>query len=105
MPTYVGLLRFTDQGIKAIKDSPKRRAAAEKAVAAMGGKIVHTYLTLGRYDLVSIIEAPDDETAAKIALVTGSQGFVSTETMRAFTEAEYDGLIKALPAAGRRTGS
>jgi len=105
MPTYVGLLRYTEQGIKAIKDSPKRRVAAEKAVAAMGGRIVHTYLTMGRYDLVSILEAPDDETAAKIALATGAQGFVSTETMRAFTEAEYDRLIKALPAAGRRSGS
>ena len=102
MPTYVGLLRYTDQGIKAIKDGPKRRAAAEKAVKAMGGRIVHTYLTLGRYDLVTIVEAPDDETMAKIALVTGSQGFVSTETMRAFTEAEQERLVKSLPAAARR---
>ena len=102
MPTYVGLLRYTDQGIKAIKDGPKRRAAAEKAVKAMGGRIVHTYLTLGRYDLVTIVEAPDDETMAKIALVTGSQGFVSTETMRAFTETEQERLVKALPAAARR---
>jgi uncharacterized protein with GYD domain len=102
MPTYVGLLRYTEQGIKAIKDGTKRRVAAEKAVKAMGGRIVHTYLTLGRYDLVSIIEAPDDETAAKIALMTGTQGFVSTETMRAFTEAEYDRLIKSLPSGARR---
>ena len=101
MPTYVSLLSFTEQGIKAIKDHPKRRAAAAKAIAGLGGKLVHTYLTLGRFDLVAIIEAPDDEAAAKFALMTGSLGNVSTETLRAFSEAEYDKLIKALPAAGR----
>ena len=52
MPTYIGLLRYTEQGIKAIKDSPKRREAAAKAIASLGGKLVHSYLTLGRYDVV-----------------------------------------------------
>ncbi len=102
MPTYVSLLRFTEQGVKAIKDSPKRREAAGKAIASLGGKLVHTYLTMGRYDIVAIYEAPDDETAAKFALITGSQGFVSTETLRAFPEAEYDRLIRSLPAAAKR---
>ena len=71
------------EGIKAIKDSPKRREAASKAIASLGGKLVHSYLTLGRYDVVAIIEAPDDEAAAKFALMTGAQGNLSTETMRA----------------------
>jgi uncharacterized protein with GYD domain len=102
MPTYVSLLRFTEQGVKAIKDHPKRRAAAAKAIAGLGGKLVHSYLTMGRYDIVAIIEAPDDEAAAKFALMTGSQGNVSTETLRAFPEAEYDRLIKSLPAAAKR---
>jgi uncharacterized protein with GYD domain len=97
MPTYISLLRYTAQGIKEIKESPKRRRAAGKAIAALGGKLVSTYLTLGRYDLVAVIEAPDDETAARIALVTGAQGYVATETLRAFPEAEYDRLIKSLP--------
>jgi len=105
MPTYISLMKFTEQGIKSIKDHPKRRAAAAKALAAEGGKLLHTHLTLGRYDIIAIIEAPDDETAAKFALMTGSAGNVSTETLRAFSEAEYDRLIKALPAAGRRAGS
>lgn len=105
MPTYVALLRFTEQGIKAIKDSPKRREAARKAIAAMGGKLIQTYLTMGRYDFVVITELPDDEAAAKLALVTGNQGFVTTETLRAFGESEYDKLIKSLPAAARRSGS
>jgi len=84
MPTYVSLLRFTEQGIKTIKDHPKRRAAAAKTIAGLGGKLVHSYLTMGRYDIVAILEAPDDETAAKFALITGSNGNVSTETLRAF---------------------
>ena len=102
MPTYISLNRFTDQGIKAVKDSPKRRQAAANAIAGLGGKLVHTYLTMGRYDIVAIYEAPDDETAAKFALMTGSLGNISTETMRAFPEAEYDRLIKSLPAAAKR---
>ncbi|HEY3194347.1 MAG TPA: GYD domain-containing protein [Candidatus Dormibacteraeota bacterium] len=97
MPTYIALLRYTEQGIKAIKESPKRREAAGNAIAKLGGKLVHTYMTLGRYDVVAIIEAPDDEAAAKFALMTGMQGNVSTETMRAFPEAEYDRLVSSLP--------
>ena len=102
MPTYISLLRFTEQGIKSIKDHPKRRAAAAKNIAGLGGKLVHSYLTMGRYDIVAILEAPDDETAAKFALITGSNGNVSPETLRAFPESEYDRLIKAIPTAGRR---
>jgi uncharacterized protein with GYD domain len=97
MPTYISLLKFTSQGITNIKDHAKRRRAAAKAIAGLGGKLVSSHLTLGRYDLVVITQAPDDETAAKFALMTGSLGNVSTETMRAFTEAEYDKLISSLP--------
>ena len=97
MPTYIALLRYTPQGIKAIKDATKRREAAAKAIEGLGGKLVHTYMTLGRYDAVAIVEAPDDEAAAKFALMTGMQGNVSTETLRAFPEADYDRLLKALP--------
>ncbi len=97
MPTYIALLRLTSQGAKALKDSPKRRDAAAKAIESLGGKLVHTYLTMGRYDFVAIVEAPDDEAAAKFALITGSQGNVSTETLRAFSEADFQRLLKSLP--------
>ena len=63
----------------------------------MGAEIKATYLVLGRYDLVVIMEAPDDETAAKVSLAVGSQGNVKTETLRAFTEEEYRSIITALP--------
>jgi uncharacterized protein with GYD domain len=97
MATYISLLHFTRQGGLTIKESPKRRAAATKIIAGMGGTLVHTYLTLGRYDGVVIFEAPDDHTAAKIALLMGTQGDSSAETLRAFPEEEFDRMLKSLP--------
>ena len=67
MPTYISLLRLSGQGAKAIKDSPRRRDTAAKAIESLGGKLLHTYLTMGRYDFVAIIEAPDDEAVLKTA--------------------------------------
>jgi uncharacterized protein with GYD domain len=96
MPTYISLMRFTEQGIKAVKDHPKRREAAAKGIEAMGGKLLHTYLTMGRYDIVAVVDLPDDDAAAKFALITGRQGNVSTETMRAFDEGEFDRLLSSL---------
>ena len=95
MPTYVSLMRFTEQGIKAVKDHPKRREAAAKWIEGQGGKLLHTYLTMGRYDVVAIIDAPSDDVAAKFAVITGMQGNVSTETMRALNEGEFDRLLKS----------
>ncbi len=97
MPTYITLMRFTQQGAQNIKESPARLDAAKKAFKAMGGELKHFYLTFGQYDGVIIAEHPNDETAAKLALATGSQGNVNTETFRAFTEDEYRKLIKSLP--------
>jgi len=96
MPTYISLMRFTEQGIKAVKDHPKRREAAAKGIEAMGGKLLHTYLTMGRYAVVAVVDLPDDDAAAKFALITGRQGNVSTETMRAFDEGEFDRLLNSL---------
>ncbi len=96
MPTYISLMKFTEQGIRNVKDHPKRREAAAKAIEGLGGKLLHTYLTMGRYDVVAIVEAPDDDTAAKFAVITGMQGNVSTETMRALDEGEFDRLLKSL---------
>ena len=96
MPTYISLMNFTEQGIRNVKDHPKRRENAAKGIESMGGKLLHTYLTMGRYDIVAIIEAPDDDVAAKFAVITGMQGNVSTETMRALDEGEFDRLLKSL---------
>ena len=97
MATYILLLRYTQQGISKIKESPERSEAAKKMFHLMGGEIKSVYLTAGRYDMVVIAEAPDDETMARICLAAGSLGNVRTETLRAFTEEEYIKIIKSLP--------
>jgi uncharacterized protein with GYD domain len=97
MPTFISLIRLTQQGIENIKESPARLEAAKKAFKAMGGDLRENYMVLGQYDMVVIGEAPDDETAAKLSLAIGSKGTIRTETMRAFTEEEYRKIIEALP--------
>jgi uncharacterized protein with GYD domain len=97
MPTFISLIRLTQQGIENIKQSPARLDAAKKAFKAMGAEIKENYMVMGQYDMVLIGEAPDDETAAKLSLAIGSKGAIHTETMRAFTEEEYRKIIEALP--------
>ncbi len=97
MATYITLCRFTQEGIQKIKESPDRLDAAKKNFQVMGAEIKDFYLLIGTYDLIVIIEAPDDETAAKLALAIGRQGSIRTETIRAFTEEEYRKIIAALP--------
>jgi uncharacterized protein with GYD domain len=97
MATYIILLHYTQQGVQNIKESPARLDAAKKAFRAMGAELKQWYLVMGQYDAVVVSEAPDDETAAKLALAIGSLGSIRTETLRAFTEDEYRKLIAALP--------
>ncbi len=97
MPTYITLLRYTQQGAERMKESPTRLEAAKQSVRAMGGELKAFYLVMGRYDAVVISEAPDDETATKFALATAARGFVRTETLRAYPEDEYRKIIAALP--------
>jgi uncharacterized protein with GYD domain len=97
MPTYISLLRLTQQGIQNIKESPNRIAASRKAFEAAGGRLRDIYVVTGQYDFVAVVEAPDDETAARVALSLSALGNVRTETMRAFTEDEYRRIVGALP--------
>ncbi len=97
METYIILANFTEQGIKNIKDSPARIEEAKKATEAAGGKWLGWYLTMGRYDFVVMAQAPKAEAVAALMLAFGSQGNVSTETLRAFTEEEFKGIVANLP--------
>ena len=97
MPTYISLLRYTQQGVENIKQSPARLDAAKKLFRAHGAELKAWYLVLGQYDAVVISEGPDDETVAKLVLAVGSTGAIRTETLRAFTEDEYRKIIAALP--------
>lgn len=97
MATYISLLRYTQQGITSIKQAPARIDAARQAYRAFGAELKALYLVIGRYDIVALVEAPDDATAAKAALALASKGNVSSETLRAFTEDEFRSFIAALP--------
>src|SRR5579863_8024052 len=96
MPTYILLVRWTNQGLQKIKESPARLEAGKKAFEAVGIKLRDFHMTMGRYDQVSIAEAPDDATMAKALLRLASQGNLQTETLRAFTEDEYKKIISEI---------
>jgi uncharacterized protein with GYD domain len=89
MPLFVTLVRYTHQGMSKIKESPSRLDAAKKAAEREGGTIHAWYLTMGRYDAVLISEFPTDEACAKFTLSAGALGNISTETLKAFPEADY----------------
>jgi uncharacterized protein with GYD domain len=96
MPTYVTLARWTTQGAQTVKESPSRLDAAKKAFAADGVKILHFFMTMGTHDMIIISEAPSDEVVAKAMLTQVSKGGITTQTSRAFTEAEYRKVMGSL---------
>ena len=97
MPVYVTLFKWTDTGVKNVKEAPARIADSRKTVEQLGGKVLGIYVTMGEYDLVSVIEWPNDETAATTALAISSRGNARTVTMRTFTEPEFADIAKKLP--------
>lgn len=97
MSTYIMLVNYTDQGIRNIKESPKRADAARDLAKRCGAEMKDLYLTIGNHDLVAMLEAPSDEAAAKFALKLGSLGNVRTTTLKAFSESEYRSIVEALP--------
>ncbi len=97
MATYISLLRYTQQGIEKIKESPARLDAARKAFEQLGANLKGFYLVAGQYDAIVIAEAPDAATIAKASLALGAAGNVRGETLCAFTEEEYRKIIGALP--------
>ncbi|MEU9439658.1 GYD domain-containing protein [Streptomyces sp. NPDC048304] len=93
MPTYVSLLNWTDQGIRNYKDTAKRAEAFGAAVEKVGAKLLNIYWTVGPYDLVAVVEGPDDETATAALLQIGGVGNVRTTTLRAFGREEMDRIV------------
>ncbi|MBI4306905.1 MAG: GYD domain-containing protein [Chloroflexi bacterium] len=96
MPSYLSLVNWTEQGIKNVKDSPKRLDEAKRLIMQHGGKLIFFYLTMGQYDLAVLMELPNDEVAAQIALSLGKAGNVRTTTLKAFTEDEYRKIIASI---------
>jgi uncharacterized protein with GYD domain len=99
MSSYLVLIQFTDQGIRNIKDSPKRAAAAAAAAKKFGVKVREQFWTLGPYDGALVLEAPDDETVTAWALNLGSLGNVKTQTMRALGAKEFATAIAKISAS------
>jgi len=97
VPTFITLVRFTEQGLATIKDGPARLEQARATFRAQGAELKAFYLTTGQYDAVVIAESPDDRTQAKLSLAIGAGGNSRSETLRAFTEEEYRQMVGELP--------
>jgi uncharacterized protein with GYD domain len=96
MGTYILLVNATDQGNKGLREVPNRQQASRDAAARLGVVRKAVYMTLGPYDFVQIVEAPNDEAVARYVLSVNSKGNVRTTTMRAFDEAEHLEFLKGL---------
>lgn len=93
MATYITLLNWTEQGVRAYKDTAKRSEDFSAALSKLGARLVDIYWTVGPYDLVCIVEAPDDETATAASLQLSGAGNVRTTTLRAFGREEMGRIL------------
>jgi len=89
MPTYIMLTRLTPDGVKTIKDNPARVHEVNREVEQLGVKVVNQWATLGEYDFVSVVDAPDELTMAKLSIEMGSRGTVMNETLTAINAEEF----------------
>jgi uncharacterized protein with GYD domain len=96
MATYVILANWTEKGVATAKDTVNRADSVKQLVASMGGEMTQIYWTLGRYDIVAIVTAPDEETAAAIGAAVSGLGSVRTESLRAFTASEMTGILSKI---------
>lgn len=96
MPTYIGLLKLTDQGSKDIMNATARIEEGIKLYQKMGGKVIGVYLVMGEYDYITIGEAPSDEVHTAFALALSSQGNVKSTTLKAFTTKEIPAILAKL---------
>ena len=97
MLTFILSLNWTDQGIRAVRDAPKRAQAAQELAKKVEVEIKDVYLTSGDRDLLIIVDAPSGDNVTKFALALGSQGNVRTSTARAWSQSEFQKLISELP--------
>ncbi len=93
MALYIMTSTLTDEGRKTVKANPQRIKEVNKEVESMGAKVIAQYVVLGQYDFINILEAPDNETIARIAIELGSRGTLQTNTLAALT---LDDFIKSM---------
>jgi uncharacterized protein with GYD domain len=96
MATYITLASFTDQGIRSVKDTTRRAAAVQEAAKKFGATMPQIYWTMGAYDLVAMVEAPDDLSASAFSLAIGMAGNIRGQTLRAFNKDEMNGILSKL---------
>ena len=94
MPTYLMLTNLTAEGLRTLKNNPGRTTEVNKEVEQMGGKVVTQYATLGEYDFVTVIEAPDERTMARAAVMLAARGTMRTTTMQAIPVEDLIALLK-----------
>ena len=89
MPLYIMMTNLTDEGRKTVKANPHRIKEVNKEVEAMGVKILAQYVTLGQYDFINVLDAPNNETIARVATELGARGTLQTNTLAALTLDDY----------------
>ena len=97
MPSYITLWEYTQQGVENVRESPDRIDTIEELFEEMGGELQEFYMLMGQYDTITISEFPDDETAAQAILAVTEQGYVTSETLKAFSREATWELIDGLP--------
>ena len=96
MAKYVLLIDWTGEGIRAVKESPRRLDKAREVAKGVGATIEQFYMVMGDHDMVAVLDAPDDDAVARFVLKLGMAGNVRTKTLKAFTEEQYRGILGAL---------
>ena len=96
MVTFISLCTFTDQGIRTVKESTKRADMVMEAASKFGSKMTQLYWTQGQFDLISIIESPDEASAAAFGLAIASSGNIRMQTLRAFNRTEMNNILAKL---------
>jgi uncharacterized protein with GYD domain len=93
MPTYILLTTLTAQGVQTLKSNPDRLREVNRDVEELGAKVVHQWATLGPYDFVNVVEAPDDATIARVSVALGARGSAKLQTLSALTIDEFLGAL------------
>jgi uncharacterized protein with GYD domain len=97
MASYIVLCNFTDQGLRAVKDTVKRATAVQETAGRFGVKMKEVYWTLGQYDVVTVVEGNDEAAVAAFGLALAGQGNVKMQTLRAFSRDEMSEIVKKVP--------